>query len=44
MWMIALAVLAAVVLYAYSIRGDIKVVPKSGCNSCPHSKGHEKID
>lgn len=35
MWFLALAVLAAVVFYAYSIRGDIKV-QKPGCGSCPH--------
>lgn len=44
MWMIGLAILVAIVFYAYSIRGDIKVVPKSGCNSCPHSQVHEKTD
>jgi hypothetical protein len=44
MWMIALALLAAVVFYAYTIRGDIKVAsPKPGCSSCPHAK-HEKTD
>jgi hypothetical protein len=41
--MLGLVLLAAVVLYAYSIRGDIKVAPKSGCNSCPN-RVHEKTD
>lgn len=36
MWMIALAILAAVVFYAYSISGSIKVAGKTGCGSCPH--------
>lgn len=36
MWYIILALVAAAVLYAYSIRGDIKIAPKSGCGSCPH--------
>ncbi len=35
MWMLGLAILAAVVLYAYSIRNSIKVAPKAGCGSCP---------
>lgn len=47
MWMLGLAILAAVVLYAYSIRSDIKVAPKSGCGSCPHRNNENekaKID
>ncbi len=44
MWILALAVLAAVVFYAYSIRGDIKIAPKPGCSSCPHAQQHEKTD
>ena len=37
MWILAIAVLAAVVFYAYTIRGDIKIAsPKAGCSSCPH--------
>lgn len=36
MWMIMLALLAAAIFYAYSIRGDIKIAPKvGGCGSCP---------
>lgn len=47
MWILGLALLAAVVLYAYSIRGDIKVVSKPGCSSCPHRVNEDekaKID
>ena len=47
MWMLALAVLAAVVFYAYTIRGDIKVASKGGCGSCPHRNNENekaKID
>ena len=44
MWLLGLALLAAVVVYMYSIRGDIKVAPKPGCSSCPHKQGHEKTD
>jgi len=43
MWILALALLAAAVFYAYTIRGDIKVAPKPGCSTCPHAK-HEKTD
>ena len=41
MWMFGLAILAAVVFYMYSIQGDIKIAPKAGCNTCPHSKAQE---
>lgn len=45
MWLLGLAILAAVVFYAYSIRGSIKVAGKSGCSSCPHKQNeHEKAD
>lgn len=47
MWYLALAVLAAVVFYAYTIRGDIKVAQKGGCGSCPHRNNENekaKID
>ena len=44
MWYLVLAAVILAMVYAYSIRGDIKVAPKSGCNSCPHSKVHEKTD
>ena len=47
MWYLALAVLAAIVFYAYTIRGDIKVAQKSGCGSCPHRNNENekaKID
>lgn len=36
MWLVMLALLAAAIFYAYTIRGDIKIAPKSGgCVSCP---------
>jgi hypothetical protein len=47
MWLFGLAILAAVIFYAYSIRDSIKVVPKSGCSSCPHRNNEDekaKID
>lgn len=45
MWMIAaLVALAAVVFYAYTVQGSIKIAPpKAGCNSCPHAQ-KEKYD
>lgn len=43
MWLFGLAILAAVVLYAYSIRDSIKVAPKPGCNTCPHKKAEEPV-
>jgi len=40
-----IALLAAAVFYAYSVRDSIKVAPKSGCSSCPHKQNeHEKTD
>jgi hypothetical protein len=36
MWMLGLAILAAIAFYMYSIRNDIKVIQKPGCSSCPH--------
>jgi hypothetical protein len=36
MWLLAVALLAAIVVYAYTIRSDIKIAPKAGCSSCPH--------
>ena len=44
MWMLALTLLAAVVFYAYSIRGQIKVASAAGCSSCPQNREHEKLD
>jgi hypothetical protein len=38
MWILGLIALAAVVFYAYSIRGSIKVANKASCGSCPHNK------
>lgn len=36
MWILALALVVAIVFYAYTIQGDIKIAPKAGCSSCPH--------
>lgn len=38
MWMLAgLVALAAIVFYAYTVQGSIKIAPsKAGCNSCPN--------
>lgn len=47
MWMIILAIVAAALFYAYSIRDSIKVASKSGCSSCPHRVNEDekaKID
>ena len=45
MWMFAaLVLLGAVVFYAYTIRGSIKIAPpKAGCGSCPNAQ-KEKYD
>ena len=46
MWVLALAILAAVVFYAYSVKDSIKVA-KPGCGSCPHRNNENekaKID
>lgn len=47
MWYLILALVAAAILYAYSIRGDIKVASKTGCGSCPQRNNEDekaKID
>lgn len=41
MWILGLIALAAIVFYAYSIRDSIKVVPKSGCGSCPNKTNED---
>jgi hypothetical protein len=40
MWILGLVILAAIVLYAYSIKDSIKV-SKPGCSSCPHKQNQE---
>lgn len=43
MWLLMLALVAAAVFYAYNIRGDIKIAPKSGgCGSCPKNNEDQK--
>lgn len=37
MWLLGLLALLAVIVYAYNIKGDIKVGGK-GCNTCPYAK------
>ena len=42
MWILMIALLAAAVFYAYSIKDSIKVQTKPGCSSCPHRNNEDE--